>query len=85
MGRLSACPFCEGRGLLTFESGPAVEPCRECDGSGQIYDDPAYRGLFSELLREKGVLLDADIRLLLLGLEALEARLTELEAAIRTL
>ena len=84
MGRLSACPFCEGKGLLTFESGPAVEPCRECRGSGRIYDDPGYRGLFSEMLRE-GVLLDADIRLLLIGLEALEARIGNVEDAIHNL
>ena len=82
MGRLSACPSCAGKGLLTFESGPAVEPCRECNGSGRIYDDPAYRGLFTELLREEGVLLDEDMRLLLLGLEALDVRLSKLEDAL---
>jgi hypothetical protein len=60
-----------------------VEPCRECNGSGRTYDDPTYRGLFSELLREKGVLLDADIRLLLLGLEALDTRVADLEDASR--
>jgi hypothetical protein len=60
-----------------------VEPCRECRGSGRTYDDPTYRGLFGELLREKGVLLDADIRLLLLALEALDARVADLEDANR--
>ena len=82
MGRLTPCPFCEGAGLLTFDSGPAVEPCGECRGTGRIYSDVEYRGLFDELLRERGVFLEADMRLLLMGLRALEARLEKIEAVV---
>jgi hypothetical protein len=80
IGRLSPCPFCDGQGLLTFESGPAVEPCKECSGAGQLFSDGDYRGLFAALLREKGVFLDKDVRLMLLGLAALERRVQALEA-----
>jgi hypothetical protein len=83
-GSLSPCPFCEGRGLLTFERGPEVEPCTECNGTGRLYTDPTLRGLFAELLRQKGVFLDADMRLLLLGLDALDERLAAVEAEART-
>jgi hypothetical protein len=82
-GRLSPCPFCDGQGLLTFERGPAVEPCKECSGSGRTFSDADYRGLFAELLRDNGVFLDKDMRLLLLGLDALDRRLHALEAASR--
>jgi hypothetical protein len=78
-GSLSPCPFCDGQGLLTFERGPEVEPCTECKGTGRVYGDPMFRGLFAELLRQKGVFLDADMRLLLLGLDALDQRLEALE------
>jgi hypothetical protein len=78
-GSLSPCPFCDGQGLLTFERGPEVEPCTECKGTGRVYSDPAYKGLFAELLRQKGLFLAADMRLLLLGLDALDERLGALE------
>ena len=77
--------MCQGKGLLTFERGPAVEPCRECRGAGRTYNDSTYRGLFSELLREKGIFLDSDVRLMLLGLEALDMRIAALEDASRDL
>ena len=80
-GRLSPCPFCDGQGLLAFERGPVVEPCQECSGAGRIFSDADYRGLFAELLRDKGVFLDKDMRLLLLGLASLERRLDAIEAA----
>jgi hypothetical protein len=67
---------------LTFEHGPAVEPCRECGGAGRIYSDPGLRGLFSELLRDKGVFLDRDMRLLLLGLESLDRRIQAVESEL---
>ena len=78
-GSLSPCPFCDGQGLLTFERGPEVEPCTDCNGTGRVYSDEAYRGLFAELLRQKGVFLDPEMRLLLLGLDALDTRLRVLE------
>lgn len=81
-GGLGDCPFCEGRGVLAFETGPEVEPCRECSGTGRTYSDPRYRGLFEAILREKGVLLDPDMRLLLLGLAALDERVAMLEEAV---
>lgn len=82
-GGLDACPFCEGRGVLTFERGPGVEPCTECAGTGRTYSEPEYRGLFEAIMRDRGVLLDPDMRLLLLGLDALDKRLTALEEASR--
>lgn len=82
-GSLSPCPFCDGQGLITFAGGPAVEPCTECGGVGQIFSDPTYRGVFAALLRQKGVLLDADMRLLLLALAEIDRRLQRLEDASR--
>ncbi len=79
----SPCPFCDGRGLLRFESGPEVEPCTECRGTGRLYGDPEFRGLFDALVREKGIFLDADMRLLLVGLAALERRVAAIESAQR--
>lgn len=70
--------------MLAFERGPEVEPCRECAGTGRQYSEPGYRGMFDALLREKGVLLDPDMRLLLLALDALDRRLTTLEEAFRS-
>jgi hypothetical protein len=78
-GSLSPCPLCDGQGLLTFERGPEVEPCTECNGTGRVYSDRTYKGLFAELLKQKGIFLDADMRLLLLGLDALDERLRALE------
>jgi hypothetical protein len=73
------CPICGGSGLATFEgAGPSVEPCTSCRGTGRLIDDLATA--FTELLREKGVMLDRDMRLLLLALEALESRVRRLEA-----
>jgi hypothetical protein len=80
---LSPCPFCDGQGLLRFENGPDVEPCVECSGTGRLYSDPQFSGLFDALVREKGVFLDADMRLLLVGLAALERRIAAVEAAQR--
>jgi len=80
LGALRPCPFCQGEGLVTFESGPAVEPCRECRGAGRLYSDPDFRGVFEALLREKGVFLDREMRLLLLALDALDARVADLAA-----
>ncbi len=77
--------MCDGRGLVTFDRGPAVEPCTQCAGTGRIFSDRDYRGLFSALLRESGVFLDADMRLLLVGLEALDRRLQVVEDAVRGL
>ena len=76
---LGSCPFCGGQGLQTYETGPAVEPCSECRGTGRTYDDPRFRGVFRALLNEKGVLLDRDMRLLLLALDALDERVGVLE------
>ncbi len=81
-GRLSPCPSCGGRGLLTFERGPGVEPCTVCLGAGRVYSDPDLRGVFAALLEEKGVLLEADMRLLLLGLDAIDRRVAALEDGI---
>ena len=78
-GRLSPCSSCGGQGLLTFETGPAVEPCTDCRGTGRVYSDSTLRGLFAEMLRQKGVLLDPDMRLLLVGLDALDERVQALE------
>ena len=78
-GRLSPCPFCNGQGLVAFDRGPEVEPCSECKGIGRLYSDASFRGIFAELLREKGVFLDADMRLLLLGLDAVDRRLSTIE------
>jgi hypothetical protein len=78
-GGLSPCPFCEGRGLATFDRGPEVEPCSECKGTGRLYSDESFKGIFAALLKEKGVFLDADMRLLLLSLDALDQRLVTLE------
>ncbi len=83
MGGLSPCPFRDGRGIVTFERAPEVEPCTECRGSGRLYTDAEYRGVFDALLHEKGIFADRDLRLLLLGLSALERRLSELEAKLR--
>lgn len=82
-GFLSPCPICGGQGLLTFERGPSVEPCGDCAGTGRIYSDAGYRGLFTALLRERGVFLDADMRLLLVGLAALDRRLQVIEDTSR--
>jgi hypothetical protein len=78
-GRLGPCPSCDGQGLLAFDRGPGVEPCTECNGTGRVYSDPTYRGLFAELLRQRGSSLDPDTRLILLGLDALDRRLRALE------
>ena len=80
-GRLLPCGECGGEGLLRFERGPAVEPCRACSGTGWTYTGDGYRGMFAALIEEKGVLLDRDVRLLLVGLDALERRVRELEPA----
>lgn len=72
------CPICSGSGLATFEGGgPSVEQCTSCKGTGRTIDD--LGSAFRVLLREKGVMLDRDMRLLLLALEALEGRVSELE------
>jgi len=84
MKGLSPCPFCDGQGLVTFERGPAVEPCRECLGAGRIYADPSFKGVFAALLSEKGVFLDRDMRLLLTALDALDRRVGELEQTERS-
>ncbi len=68
---------------MTFDRGPAVEPCTRCAGTGRSFSDPEYRGLFTSLLRESGVFLEADMRLLLVGLEALDRRLQVVEETIR--
>ena len=78
-GRLAPCPECGGEGLIRFETGPAVEPCRACSGTGRTYTYPDMRGVFAALIREKGSFLDKDVRLLLVGLDALEARVRRLE------
>ena len=78
-GSLSPCSSCGGQGLLTFESGPEVEPCTDCQGTGRVYSDRTLKGLFAELLKQKGVLLDPDMRLLLIGLDALDRRVQGLE------
>jgi hypothetical protein len=64
---------------MTYESGPSVEPCRECNGAGRLPSDPGFRGTFGALLREKGVFLDRDMRLLLLALDKLDERLAAVE------
>lgn len=83
-GGLGVCPFCEGKGVLAFDRGPEVEPCGECGGTGRTYGEPRYRGLFEAIIRDRGVLLDPDMRLLLLGLDALDRRVAALENAART-
>lgn len=83
-GGLGICPFCHGRGVAAFERGPEVEPCAECAGTGRTYGEPGYRGLFDAIMRDRGVLLDPDMRLLLIGLDALDRRLAALEDALRT-
>ena len=78
-GRLTPCPECGGEGLLRFDTGPAVEPCRACSGTGRSYTRPDLHGVFAALIREKGSFLDKDVRLLLVGLDALEERVRRLE------
>jgi hypothetical protein len=78
-GRLLPCAACSGEGLLQFERGPGVEPCRACSGTGRTYTGERYRGVFAAMIREKGAFLDRDVRLLLVGLDALERRVRELE------
>jgi hypothetical protein len=79
--RLGICPQCQGAGAIGFETGPAAEPCTGCQGTGRTYPEPQWRGLFREMINEKGVLLDPEWRLLLEGLVALEERVATLEAA----
>lgn len=75
---MTRCPFCEGTGLALFEgAGPSVEICSECDGTGRLLSEK--RGVFRELMREKGVMLTTEMRLLLVALDELERRLDELE------
>lgn len=83
-GGLGVCPFCEGIGVVAFERGPEVEPCSDCRGTGRTYGEPEYRGLFEAIMRDRGVLLDPDMRLLLLGLDALDKRLAALENDARS-
>jgi hypothetical protein len=78
-GRLLPCAECGSEGLLQFERGPAVEPCRACSGTGRTYTGERYRGVFAAMIDEKGTFLDRDIRLLLVGLDALDRRVSELE------
>ena len=49
-GRLLPCAECGGDGLLRFERGPAVEPCRACSGTGRTYTGERYRGVFAAMI-----------------------------------
>lgn len=74
---LAECPVCGGTGAATYETGPAVEICSRCRGSGRLVGD--CRGVFGELLLERGVLLSTDMRLLLVALDELEQRVDRLD------
>ena len=71
------CPFCKGTGAETFDTGPAVEICTQCRGTGRLLG--SRRRVFASLLEEKGVFLDAEMRLLLVALADLEERIDGLE------
>ncbi|HEY7381788.1 MAG TPA: hypothetical protein VH572_11290 [Gaiella sp.] len=81
MGVLPECPFCGGAGAVAFETGPAVEPCSECRGTGRLV--ARWHGVFAALLHEKGVLLDTEMRLLLVALDELEQRVDALDRSSR--
>ena len=74
---LTPCPFCDGKGAQAFETGPPVELCSQCGGTGRLVRD--WRGMFAALAADKGVFLDADMRLLLAALADLEERVVALE------
>ena len=74
---LPSCPFCNGAGAQTFETGPPVELCSHCDGTGRLVGE--WNGIFAALLDEKGVFLESDMRLLLAALARLEARVDAIE------
>jgi len=74
---LPECPFCKGTGAETFETGPAVEICSQCRGTGRLLG--SRRKVFASLLDEKGVFLDVEMRLLLVALAELEERLDAIE------
>jgi hypothetical protein len=74
---LPHCPFCRGAGVVAFDAGPVVELCAECRGTGRVVT--RWRGVFAGLVQEKGVLLDTEMRLLLVALDELEKRVDLLE------
>jgi hypothetical protein len=51
MARVFICTECDGRGLHTFDRGPAVERCTGCDGVGLRFSSIATAGRdFSDAL-----------------------------------
>lgn len=56
MARVFVCDECEGRGLQTFDRGPAVERCTGCDGVGLRFASPptAARDFSTELTSPQG-------------------------------
>jgi hypothetical protein len=63
--------------VVTFDTGPAVELCSECRGTGRVVT--RWHGVFAGLVKEKGVLLDSEMRLLLVALDELEQRVDALQ------
>jgi hypothetical protein len=76
---LAVCTECGGKGAIGFDRGPAAEPCTRCRGTGRMFSDPEYRGVFAAMISEGGVFVDPQWRLLLEALNALDKRVWELE------